>query len=258
MCSCIREDRSVCPCFLHVDLTGLDAGAIRKVDMILFEEDLPGTVITAEHDIAENELIIPVSKGEVQFCVWGNLFSSEIDSERQLIRTVAECDSIWFFRQSVSTNCEDAYLKVAPERQTRTVTVILRGNLAGISNVSTRLTGIDTDFTFSGDVPAGNPGKIVPILVSTPESGSGIYQFQTTITRQADAFDATLELEFTSDGSVRSGTYEIGKMLFEAGEDLSESSGHPIVIDLVFGNSSVFISLAVDGWTGHDVFEITY
>ena len=244
----------MCPCFLHVDLSGEASWP----EMIYCYDDVSDTTILTLQETDGNELIIPVNKGEIQFCAWGNLSNTAVDIGSQTIKASGECDEIWFFGKKVRTNCEDAYLKLTPQRQTREVTIILRGNILGISNVHTRITGMDNSFTFGGDVLTGNQVQVLPTLVSGPDSGSGMYLFQAQITRQAATSDALLELEFTSDDSVHTGTYEIGRLLYEAGEDLTESDGSPIVIDLVLGNSSIFVTIGVDGWTGHDTFEITY
>ncbi len=257
MCSCIREDRSVCPCFLHVDMTELDTAAIRRMDMMLFEDGTFSGTHTAEPAVFGEELIIPVSRNELQFCAWGNLESSQLDVTHQTIHLPGGRDSVWLFRQTVHTNCEDTYIKIAPERQFKPVIILLRGRISGISGVNTLITGIDNTFSFGGDVPAGNPGQLVPQLVKSPSSGEEYYQFQTLITRQAEAENAMLRLEFISDGEQRTGEYEIGRMLLEAGEDLTESGGRPIVIDIVLGSSSAFISISTDGWVRHDTFEIT-
>lgn len=257
MCSCIREDRSVCPCFLHVDMTDIDTTAIRRMDLMLFQDGVLSGTHTAEPAVFGEELIIPVSRNELQFCAWGNVENSRLDTVRQTINLHGGCDSVWFFSKTVRTDCEDAYIRVVPERQFKSVVIVVRGQISGISEVHTLITGIDNTFSFVGDVPAGNPGQIVPQLVKSPSSGEEYYQFQTLITKQAGAADAILRLEFISEGKLRKGTYELGRLLLEAGEDLSISGGRPIVIDIVLGAASAFISISTEEWVGHDTFEIT-
>ncbi len=257
MCSCIREDRSVCPCFLHVDMTELDTGAIHRMDLMLFEEGVFSGTHTAWPAAFGEEIIIPVSRNELQFCAWGNLESSQLDPAQQTIHLPGGRDSVWLFRQTVRTDCEDVYIKIAPERQFKPVVILLRGQISGISGVHTMITGIDNTFSFGGDVPAGSPGQLVPQLVRSPAEGNDYYQFQTLITRQAETAKAMLRLEFISEGEQRTGEYDVGRLLLEAGEDLTKSDGRPIVIDIVLGSSSAFISISTDGWVRHDTFEIT-
>ncbi len=246
----------MCPCFLQVDMTDLDTAAIRRMDLMIFEDGVFSGTHTANPALFREELIIPVSRNELQFCAWGNLDTSQLDTGHQTIHLEEGDDSLWLFRQTVSTNCEDVYIRVTPERQFKPVVILLRGQISAISNVHTSITGIDNTFSFGGEVPAGNYGQLVPQLVKSPDDETEYYQFQTLLSRQAEAAKAMLNLEFMSDGEPRTGVYEIGRLLLEAGEDLTKSDGRPIVIDIVLGSSSAFISISTDGWVRHDTFEI--
>jgi len=238
-------------------MSGTDTTSIHRLDLMLFEEESPASSYRIEQQGFGHELKIPVYRKEVSLSAWGNLYNSYLDHTNRLVQTMQPCDSIWLFRQTIRTDCRDAYVRISPESQTRTVDVLLRGNISGISDVHASITGIDKSFTFKGDIPAGHPGENVLDLVKYPEPGREYYQFRSVITRQYDPFRAELHLEFTSGGVVRNCAYDIGSMLHEAGEDLTKSGGHPIVIDMYVGGASVLVSVKVEEWICHDVFEIT-
>ena len=257
--SCIKEDRTKCPCNLHVDLSRVDGDYVRKVDLVMSDVAAGGNPwwYAVEKRYIGDTLIIQVDKSEFDFCAWGNMVRSVKDERSHNISPGIEPDSLWSCYRRIVTRCEDAYVTVEPERQFIPVTIIIRGMLQGISWVNPTLKGINDCFDYNGNA-TGSPLILLPRLVSGPESSDGCYLYRTMIMTQTRSDNAVLGLEYERNGARVSGEYPVGRMLLEAGEDISLRDQRPIVIELTIGTSDILLSIKVNDWTTHGVFTITY
>lgn len=257
--SCIKEDRTKCPCNLHVDLSRVDGDYVHKVDLMLRDVATQGNPwwYAVEKRYIGDTLIIEVNKSEFDFCAWGNLVRSLKDDRSQNITPGSEPDSLWSCYRRIVTRCEDAYVTVEPERQFIPVTIIVRGMLQGISGVKTSLKGISDCFDYTGNA-TGRELTLVPQLVSGPDSAEGYYLFRTLLMTQPTSESAVLGLEFLRFDTKVSGVYPVGKMLLEAGEDISLRDQRPIVIELTIGSADIQVAIKINDWTTHGVFTITY
>ncbi|MBO4558193.1 MAG: hypothetical protein J5693_06260 [Bacteroidales bacterium] len=255
--ACIREDRTKCPCYLHVDLGKVDRNYIGKVDLMLRETDPYGIPewYPVESKYIGDTLVMPVNKSEFDFCAWGNLRRSVV--EGGLITPSAESpDSLWSCYRPISTRCEDVYITVIPERQFIPVTILVRGMIEGISAVRPVLVDAKSVFSVASQSRQA-PGAIYPKEVSSPATGGSYYHFQSLLMTQERATNLSLALSFVRDGRQVETSYPIGQMLLEQGEDISLSDRNPIIIDLVIGSASVFLTIRIEDWVTHAVIEIT-
>jgi len=137
------------------------------------------------------------------------------------------------------------------------VTIFVRGKTEGISHLEPVLEQVGAAFSFNGDA-VGDLARTYPQLVISPEGGAAFYCYKALLFTQQSATKARLGLNFTCDGRSRSAEYPLGEMLLEMGEDISLSNQNPIVIDLVLGSESIFITIQVSDWEKHGVIEVTY
>lgn len=255
--SCIKEDRSKCPCYLHLDLSRVDSNYIHTLDL-MFDEDRAGLWwMPVERSYIGDTLIVPVNKSEFDFCAWGNLAPEAIDPYRRSICPFAPKDTLWSYSRRIVTRCEDVYVTVVEQREHIPVTIIVRGNTAGISNVRPVIENVSREFTFDGSA-SGTLGSVTAAVAREADVPAGQYIFHTLLYTQRSATDANLILHYDSSGEARKVEYPVGEMLLELGEDISMRDQNPIIIDLVFGSSSVFLTLKVADWQRHSVIEITY
>ncbi len=252
--ACIREDRSECPCYLHVDLSRLSPQSTRSVDILLASQTADRWHPVPESAIGDT-LIMAVVKSEFDFCAWGNLGGSQIDGEGRIIRPDVPHDSLWSCVEHISTRCEDAYVQVVAQRQYRPVTIIVRGMLSSISGISPVLTGVSGDLSFTG-AGRGELSRLVP--EQEADSPEGIFIFRTMLLTQPRGDELRLKLFFMQGGLARESEYPLGAMLLSQGEDISAGGGNPILVDLTVGSASILFTLKCNGWTTHGIYEITY
>lgn len=255
---CIKEDRSQCPCHLHVDLSRIDAAYVDKLDLVLSDPD--GTR-AQWYDVDDryigDTLVMKVDKSDFDFCAWGNLRESIVDQRTGAILTAGEPDTLWSSYQRVSAKCEDRYITVVPQRRYVPVTIIVRGMINNISEVTPTLTRISQSFDYNGN-PMGKLVASYPKMTVKPKTPEDYYQFELVLLTQQNATDAGLELSYSEDGLIRKASYPLGKMLLEEGEDISLADGHPILLDLMLGRGNIFLTIEIEEWKQHDVIDITY
>ena len=257
LCSCIKEDRSKCPCYLHVDLSRIDVNSISKVDIMTSGSSGEARWTAVPQSAIGDTLIMQVDKDEIDFCAWGNLKGSSILGNSRTIETKERPDSLWSDYRRLATRCEDMYVTVEPVRQHIPLTIFVRGMLQGISEVQPVVTSVSRSFDFNGRATS-SLGTLYPTGVASPSQNGGYYQFKALMMTQPNATDAVLELYFKSDGEARMVSYPLGEQLYQIGEDISLTNQKPVIIDLVMGGGSIFLTLNVSDWTNHDTIEITY
>ena len=255
--SCIKEDRSTCPCYLHLDLSRLDRNYIHSLDLMFDQEHSGIWWKPVEQSYFGDTLILPVNKSEFDFCAWGNLAPEAVDNILRIISPFAPEDTLWSYSRRIETRCEDVYLSVLPQRQHIPVTIIVRGQTEGVRDIRPVLNNVSREFDFYGSA-AGPLGQLIPDRVIAPSVPEGHYIFHTMLYTQQSATQAELELSFNRAGENMNARYPIGEMLQQIGEDISLCDQRPIIIELVLGNGSVFLTISIADWKRHSVIEITY
>ena len=254
--SCIKENRSNCPCYLHLDLSRVDSNYVHSIDLMMEGGHHLAEWFPVDKSYIGDTLIIPVAKSEFDLCAWGNMYTSQREEHSRTITPGNVLDSLWSDYQRISTRCEDAYVSVVPSRQYIPVTIIIRGQIGGITNLDPVLGNISDRLTFTG-VATGAAGNSRPLLVSAPTSPEGYYLYRTMILTQASATKANLTVQFERGGLAHRSVLPLGRMLLEIGEDISLTGRNPIVLDITIGTANIFLTIKVNGWTSHGVYEIT-
>ena len=143
------------------------------------------------------------------------------------------------------------------QRQYIPITIIVRGMLQGVTDVKPVLYNVSKSLDIYG--AAKEPVEvIIPNQELAPESSDGYYRFAAVLLRQQSAYDASMELRFKSDGREVTAGYPFGKMLYEAGEDISLGNQKPVVMDIVIGGGSIYLTISVAEWKRHTTLDITY
>jgi len=257
--ACIKEDRSNCPCYLHLDLSRVDSHYVHTLDLMM-EESISGRSpewIPVEKSYLGDTLIMPVNKSEFDLCAWGNLGSSMLDQNARSISPLIPRDSLWSSFRHIVTRCEDAYVQILPERQYIPVTIIIRGITANISAIQPALSGISANLDFAGRA-RGPEGIQLPERISAPEQENNYYLYKTMIMTQPRAEGLHLDLKFIRDGESLRSEYPLGEMLMAMGEDISKTDQKPVLVDIAIGSTSIQFTLKVEDWTTHGVYAITY
>lgn len=254
--SCIKEDRSKCPCYLHVDLSRVDSHYIHSVDLVL-DDNIRREWISVDKELIGDTLIVPVCKSEFDLCAWGNLRQSMKDETTATICQWTFADSLWSYTEHFSAFEEDEYVHVMPLRQYIPVTIIVRGMIGGISNLAPEFDYISSTFSYMGD-PAGARAKNSPALVSLPSEERYYYLYRTMILTQENSQEAVLNLDYDRDEKSEHSSFPIGRVLLESGVDISVKGQNPVIVDLTIGSASIFLNISVADWETHGVYEITY
>jgi hypothetical protein len=257
LCSCIKEDRSKCPCYLYVDLSRVDTYYITKVDLMTSGSAGAPQWTAVERNAIGDTVILKVTKDEIDFCAWGNIRGSAVLNDSRTIVSSGQPDSLWSCYRRISARCEDMYVTVEPQRQYIPVTIIVRGMLQNISDVQPVITSVSQGFDFNS-AATGDKGTIFPAEVRSPQTAAGYYQFNALMLTQQSATEASLELDFKSDGRPVKVNYPLGEELYKIGENISLSGQKPVVVDLVIGGGTVFFTISVSDWEQHATIDIIY
>lgn len=257
LCSCIKEDRSKCPCYLYVDLSRVDTNYITKVDLMTSDSAGAPQWTAVERNAIGDTVILKVAKDEIDFCAWGNIRGSAVLNDSRTIVSSGQPDSLWSCYRRLSARCEDMYVTVEPQRQYIPVTIIVRGMLQNISDVQPVITSVSQGFDFNS-AATGDKGTIFPAEVRSPQTAAGYYQFNALMLTQQSATEASLELDFKSDGRPVKVNYPLGEELYKIGENISLSGQKPVVVDLVIGGGTVFFTISVSDWEQHATIDIIY
>jgi len=257
LCSCIKEDRSKCPCNLYVDLSRVDTNYITKVDLMTSGSAGAPQWTAVERNAIGDTVILKVTKDEIDFCAWGNIRGSAVLNDSRTIVSSGQPDSLWSCYRRISARCEDMYVTVEPQRQYIPVTIIVRGMLQNISDVQPVITSVSQGFDFNS-AATGDKGTIFPAEVRSPQTAAGYYQFNALMLTQQSATEASLELDFKSDGRPVKVNYPLGEELYKIGENISLSGQKPVVVDLVIGGGTVFFTISVSDWEQHATIDIIY
>lgn len=255
--SCIKEDRTHCPCYLHVDLTQVDPHYVHKMDLMLKADGGPAEWYPVRESAIGDTLIMSIDKSEFDFSAWGNLYGSVRDDDRMTIKPGEKPDSLWSYSNRINARCEDAYVKVIPDRQYIPVTIIVRGMLQNITDIRPVLENISGSLLYDG-MATGGTGTLVPVPTETGSGEAPYHMYQTMIMTQTSATAAQLRLSFVRDDIRIDNTYPVGEMLSDMGEDISLVNQNPIILDLTIGTASVLLVIRVSDWTRHGIFTITY
>ncbi len=194
----VLEDRSVCPCYLTVDLTKVDKG-VREWQMWLFTPEgellYKDTVYRRSYS-APYIIQVPRNK-KVQCLMWGNARSGTLVEETfspatSLIKKEdVLADSLYFFADTISTWGEDSRMKVVPRKEFATVDIYMQGWADVEYEVRMVMVCGSKGFYVTGDFYPGEVSTEMELF----SLGDYYTQFRGRILRQSDTENILLSLK---------------------------------------------------------------
>ena len=239
LCSCIKEKREFCPCFLSVDFSGIDKGKSDSLHLGVF---LPDDILCVEklcNDSYGNRFSLEVPKGAVRLSVFSfspvkDAFSWNLYEDGQgtsmRIPYGCECPPVYTHFAQIDTRKESHTEYVSPLKNFCSLSVLFRTDFPSLYRISVQ-----------GNVCGyGNDGTLVDgdFIFSTVTDDEG--RFSVRIPRQKDG--SLCLLIDDNGGIVRK--FPLGDYLLQSGYDWSEPSlrDADVVIDYATAEIAIFVN----------------
>ena len=247
----IKEDRAECPCFLTLDLGGLEKAGImgEGLDSLVVAIGDGGDFYVRETFLLRDnvqEYIAAVPKTDIDVLVTSGSGRFLSDPSGIHIPVGSECPVLYLYGES--------FVADAPELRR---TVMLRRNYCSLSvsmktsfGVAARPYRISLEGNVSGYNMDGTPEEGVFNSFSSPSTG-GLCRLR--IPRQRDG-SLRLEVSFLDTGEVR--TFPIGEYIIESGYDWNAADLEDIDVEMDFSRSS--LTFSISKWKKTLSFEITF
>ena len=232
-CCSVKENRTVCPCALTLELTGLP---VRPVVLSVTGEGYSWTEVIH----ADTVLILPVPKGEVAISAVGGALAEGDGSVR--IPKEEEAPPLYLFHADVSTGTEQVFLPVQLHKQFCTLELSFKGPPGYGPPFEVAVEGF-----YSGWAPDGTPapGAFSRRLLPGSDGRAAL-----RLPRQGD--DSLLMHIVFSDQVVR--TFALGSYIAAAGYDWSAPDLEDLTLRVDISLTSVTISS--DLWTRTEDIEL--
>ena len=229
----VKENRTVCPCNLTLELTGLP---VRPVVLNVVGEGFSLTEVVH----ADTVLVMPVPKGEVAVSAVGGALAEGDGSVR--IPEGEEAPPLYLFHSDVSTDAEQVFLPVMLHKQFCTLELLFKGPPGYGPPFEVAVAGF-----YGGWRPDGSPapGPFSRRLLPGSD-GRAILR----LPRQGD--DSLLMHIVFSDQVVR--TFALGSYIAAAGYDWSVPDLEDLTLTVDISLTSVTISS--DLWTRTEDIEL--
>jgi len=247
----VKEDRDVCPCFLTLDLDGVDAaGLVRKgIDSLVIAvgsgEDFYLEEGFGLRELA-NEAVYPVPRSRVEVMAACGPGSGDITDGGVSIPEGSECPVFYLYSESFSTEAGDMSRTVILHKEYCTLTASMKSSLGS----QPRPYRIRLEGNVSGCSMDGTPAEGPFDCLSSPSAG-GLCRLN--IPRQRDG-SLRLEVYFLDSDEVRS--FPVGEYILDSGYDWSARDLEDIEVEMDFARSSLTVSTSK--WKKTLSFEITF
>lgn len=230
--SCIKEDRSGCPCRLYVDLTEVDSSAISSVKMAVSDIAAYFLVSEVEKEKYASECVLKVPRRKL----WLNVYSGDDGLGTQdsglLIPYGQDCPPVYMYSTLVDADCEKVVKKVKMSKNHCRMTVCLEN---------------EQDFEYYMSVKGNVCGYSADGL---PLAGGFKYRLQSEddesfyviVPRQLDA-SLILDVE---DGDKVLKSFALGEYVSASGYDWRSENLRDIVVTIDYALTKV--SIQVKGW----------
>lgn len=241
----VKEDRELCPCYLHVDFVDRE-GIPESVPVMGWNggELFRDGVVVAEND---PWWIKPVHKQELCVTSYIGVDRASSDGHFLTIPAGSQCDSLYAFHEMVDATGEVAYAVVDYRKQFCTVFLSLGRSAAEMQDYRFLVKGNTYGFDLLDFSPVDGPFNCAP----APKAGENIVSFR--IPRQKDD-SLTVQLWLIKDGVMDDlGVYPLGKYIDRLGYDWGAEILQDVYVtlDMVLG----LVVIGVDGWEDGVVFS---
>lgn len=247
----VKEDRAECPCFLTLDLGGIESAALAQrgldslvVGVVAGPDFYEETGFALRDNVQEYNLAVP--KEQVDVLVACGIGRRGLSRGGFTIPEGDECPAVYLFTDSF----------VADEGEMRR-TVTLHKNYCVLSvsmktsyNAHARPYLIHLEGSVSGCSMDGTPEEGFFSCFSSPSSG-GLCHLN--VPRQRDG-SLMLEVHFQDSGEIRS--FPVGEYILESGYDWGAPDLEDIQVEMDFSRSG--LTFNISGWKKTLAFEITF
>ena len=250
----VLEERNVCPCCLTVDFSAVDNG-IREWQMWLFSQE--GEVIfkdTIYRRSYTSPYVVEVPRNsKVQCLMWGNArggtyVEEEFSMSTSLVkRDSVMSDSLFFYKDYISTMGENSSFTVMPSKEFATVDIFIKGWLGDDYEAQVAVICASAGFYVSKEFL--ERGAVT--YASVYELGDTYTHFRSRILRQPDTENVLLKLyirDLNPDGSLGEIKVDtevpLGEYLFENGYDMGNLSLEDIEIEIDYSYNRFQVKVA--------------
>lgn len=250
LCSCIKEKREECPCYLSLDFSKIDTLRVKSVH-VWFSDSLKG--IIGDDCIDKNDFSsfyeIEVPKGSTSIYCWGNLSDS-------LIEKIIYCssDKLYFYKSKVPSWDEFASDTVKLKREYMRLNVKVIGDVTSTSGLSVSIESNTAGYLVNGEVIEGS-FYITPEPTIIPAQARNYYEFDFNIIRQKRIEDLRLFLISKKNGlDTILYDYPLGETLAEMGVDMKaeELGDVSVIIDFSYLETKI----TIEEWNGTQKVEV--
>ena len=247
----IREDRTECPCFLTLDLAGvesaslMDAGVDSLVVTICAEDGFYAKeAFRLRDNVQEYSAAVPKSRVDVLVaCGTGN---HRFDPSGVHIPEGSECPVLYLFGETFVADAGDMRRTVSLHRNYCMLSVSMKTSFGARA----RPYRISLEGNVSGYLMDGTPEEGFFNCFSSPSS-DGLCRLR--IPRQLDA-SLRLEIDFLDTGEVR--TFPVGEYILDSGYDWKAPDLEDISLEMDFSRSS--LTFTISKWKKTLSYEITF
>lgn len=237
--SCIKEDRSDCPCRLVLDFRDVDTSIVRAADIRLTSEEGFGFNDVVASSGFEGYMIT-VPRTTLQVCAWAGAGDCLNEDMSVSIPLGQECPRLFLHVSSADADCELLEEKVMLRKNHCVLTVMVEkgGTYPFDLTVKGRVDGYGPDF---------NPRTGDFSCRAVPDT-SGICTV--VLPRQ---LDSSLILEI-DDGTETLKTFAIGESIVAGGYDWNAEDLDDVTIEVDYSLTDIFLDI-VD-WDKESVYDV--
>lgn len=247
----VKEDRTECPCFLTLDLAGvesaslMDAGVDSLVVTICAEEEFYAKeAFRLRDNVQEYSAAVPKSKVNVLVACGGG--DHRFGPSGVHIPEGSECPVLYMHAETFIADAGDMRRTVSLHRNYCMLSVSMKTSFGA----RPRPYRIFLEGNVSGYLMDGTPEEGVFNCFSSPSS-DGLCRLR--IPRQLDG-SLRLEIDFLDSGEVR--TFPVGEYILESGYDWTAPDLKDISLEMDFSRSS--LTFTISKWKKTLSYEITF
>ena len=247
----VKEDRSECPCFLTVDMSGVETSSLmgQGLDSLVLligsgEDFYIKEAFRLRDNVQEYSAAVP--RGEVSVLAACGPAWERFSRSGMHIPEGGECPVVYMFAESFEAASGEMRRSVVLHRSFCVLTVSMKTSYGA----KPRPYRILLDGNISGFNMDGTPEEGVFHSFS-PASSGGLCRMR--IPRQVDG-SLMLEIDFLDSDEIR--TFPIGRYILESGYDWSAPDLEDISVEMDFSRSS--LTFTTSKWKKTLSFEITF
>ena len=247
----VKEDRTECPCFLTLDLGGIETAALMQqgldslvVGVVAGTDFYEEAGLALRDNVLEYNLAVP--KEQVDVMVACGVGRGGLSTGGFTIPEGDECPAVYLFTDSFMADEGELRRTVSLHKNYCVLSVSMKTSY----NAHARPYRIHLEGSVSGCSMDGSPAEGFFSCFSSPSSG-GLCHLN--IPRQRDG-SLMLEVHFQDSGEIRS--FPVGEYILESGYDWSAPDLEDIQVEMDFSRSG--LTFNIYGWKKTLTFEITF